>query len=100
MCIARRYNVDPAAMLSASGLTFESKPDVDYQLKLPQNTFWPDKYGPRSLRAHPATHTVVAGETIFTISCAYGDVDPSGIVSENNLEPPYKLTGGQVLQIP
>lgn len=100
MCIARRYNVDPAALLSASGLNFESKPDVGYQLKLPQHTFWPDKYGPRAIRPHPADHTVIAGETLFTISCAYGDVDPSGIVSENNLEPPYKLSAGQVLHIP
>jgi LysM repeat protein len=100
MCIARRYNLDPAALLSNSGLNFESKPDVGFQLKLPQNTSWPDKYGPRAIRAHPTDHTVVAGETLFTISCAYGDVDPSGIVSENNLEPPYKLSAGQVLHIP
>lgn len=100
MCIARRYNVDPTAMLSASGLNFESKPDVGYTLNLPQNASWPDKFGPRAIRAHPSDHTVVAGETLFTISCAYGDVDPSGIVSENGLEPPYKLTGGQVLHIP
>ncbi|MHC1782727.1 MAG: LysM peptidoglycan-binding domain-containing protein [Anaerolineaceae bacterium] len=100
MCIARRYNLDPAALLSASGLNFESKPDVGYVLTLPQNTYWPDKFGHRYIRIHPADHTVVAGETLFTISCAYGDVDPSGIVSENELEEPYNLTAGQVLHIP
>jgi hypothetical protein len=100
MCIARRYNLDPAALLSASGLNFESKPDIGYTLTLPQNTYWPDKFGHRYIRIHPADHTVVAGETLYTISCAYGDVDPSSIVSENELEEPYKLSAGQVLHIP
>jgi LysM repeat protein len=100
MCIARRYNLDPAALLSASGLNFESKPAIGYVLKLPQNTTWPEKFGSRTIRAHPADRTVVAGETLNTIACSYGDVDPSSIVSENNLEAPYKLSAGQVLHIP
>jgi hypothetical protein len=100
MCIARRYDLDPAAMLSLSGLNFESKPDIGFTLKLPQNTTWPSKFGARAFRAHPVDRTVVAGETIYTISCSYGDVDPSSIVSENNLEAPYKLSAGQVLHIP
>lgn len=100
MCIARRYDLDPVAMLNLSGLSFESKPDIGFTLKLPQNTTWPSKFGARAFREHPVDRTVVAGETIYTISCSYGDVDPSGIVSENNLEAPYKLSAGQVLHIP
>lgn len=100
MCIARRYDLDPTAMLNLSGLSFESKPDVGFVLKLPQNTTWPSKFGARALREHPVDRTVVAGETIYTIACSYGDVDPSSIVSENNLEAPFKLSGGQVLHIP
>jgi LysM repeat protein len=42
----------------------------------------------------------VAGDTIYTIACAFGDVDPNAIIVVNGLESPYTLTPGQVLQIP
>jgi len=100
-CIARRYNVNPIDLLSASGLSLESKPDVGYVLKIPQTGEWPEsRFGRRSIRAHPADHTVVAGETLNTIACLYGDVDPSGIVEANNLSEPYKITAGMTLHIP
>lgn len=98
-CIARRYNVDPDALLSASGLT---SPDIYYaglKLVIPQNGPFP---GARSLRAHPGTYTVVSGdETIYSIACLFGDVDPNGILSSNpSINASSKLTAGQVLQIP
>lgn len=100
-CIARRYNVNPIDLLSASGLSLESKPDVGYVLKIPQTGEWPEsRFGHRYIRAHPAVHTVVAGETLNTIACLYGDVDPSGIVEASNLSEPYKITAGMDLQIP
>ncbi len=100
-CIARRYNVNPIDLLSASGLSLESKPDVGYVLKIPQTGEWPEsRFGHRYIRIHPADHTVVAGETLNTIACLYGDVDPGGIVEANNLSEPYKISAGMTLHIP
>ncbi len=100
-CIARRYNINPIDLLSASGLSLESKPDVGFVLKIPRTGEWPEsRFGHRYIRIHPAVHTVVAGETLNTIACLYGDVDPSDIVSENNLSEPYKIHSGMELRIP
>ncbi|MFM8876921.1 MAG: LysM peptidoglycan-binding domain-containing protein [Anaerolineae bacterium] len=97
-CIARRYDVDPDAMLKASGLT---SPDIYYaglKLILPQSTNFP---GSRVLIAHPASYTVASGdETIYSIACKYGDVDPNAIASANGISASTKLTVGQVLKIP
>lgn len=98
-CIARRYNVDPDALLKASGLT---SPDIYYaglKLIIPQNGPFP---GTRALKPHPATYTVVSGdETVYSIACLFGDVDPNGILSLNpSINASSKLTVGQVLQIP
>lgn len=97
-CIARRYNVDPEALLKASGLT---SPDIYYpglKLIIPQAGPFP---GPRSLKPHPASYTVASGnETIYSISCLFGDADPVAIASTNGLSSAATLTIGQVLQIP
>lgn len=97
-CIARRYNVDPEAMLRASGLT---SPDIYYaglKLVLPQGTSFP---GARNLISHPATYTVASGgETVYSIACKYGDVDPNAIASANGISASSKLTVGQTLNIP
>jgi LysM repeat protein len=67
-------------------------------LKIPQNAAaFP---GDRALKAHPAQYTVGAGDTIYSIACAYGDVSPEMIVAANALAAPYTLTSGSVLQIP
>ena len=100
-CIARRYNVDPDALLAARGLT----PAEAYNLvagtvlTIPQNAGgFP---GSRSLQAHPASYSVVSGdETVYSIACKYGDVDPNAIATANNISASSKLTVGQVLQIP
>ena len=97
-CIARRFNVNQYELLNLNGLTLSSKPVVGFTLKIPQtgNPF----SGQRALRPHPTTHTVSAGETIYSIACLYGDVDPSAIVQANGLSAPYTLTAGQSLYIP
>lgn len=100
-CIARRYNVNPIDLLNASGLSLESKPDVGFVLKIPQTGEWPEsRFGHRYIREHPAMHEVVAGETLYTISCLYGDVDPSEIVEANELPEPYTISAGKMLRIP
>jgi LysM repeat protein len=97
-CIARRFNVDPDALLRASGLT---SPDVYYAgltLTIPQSGAFP---GSRMLANHPTTYTVASsGETIYSIACKFGDVDPAAIASTNNISASAKLTSGQQLQIP
>jgi|ADurb_H2B_02_Slu_FD_contig_81_195921_length_5249_multi_3_in_0_out_0_2 LysM repeat protein len=96
-CIARRFNLDPAGLMTANG-SVELHPGT--VLKVPSTGTWPG--GDRALKAHPATYTVKSGDTIHRIACeVFGDVDPMNIALANNLAAPdYKLTVGQVLQIP
>jgi len=97
-CIARRFNVDPDALLKASGLT---SPDVYYAgltLTIPQSGAFP---GSRMLANHPTTYTVGSSEeTIYSIACKFGDLDPATIASANSIAVSAKLTSGQQLQIP
>ncbi len=97
-CIARRFNVSVASLLSLNGLTIDSRPAVGATLKIPADSAWDT--GSRSLIAHPASYTVKSGDTIYTIACAYGDVDPNAIIAANNLQSPYTLNAGDTLQIP
>jgi LysM repeat protein len=67
-------------------------------LKIPQ-TGNPFPAG-RSLRAHPTNYTVSSGDTIYSIACLFGAVDPYAIATANGLSSPYTLTAGQSLYIP
>lgn len=100
-CIARRYNVDPDALLSASGLTSAQANSLSAGtvLTIPQNAGgFP---GDRALRAHPTTYTVASGdETVYSVACLFGDVDPNSIASANGISASAKLTLGQTLSIP
>lgn len=97
-CIARRFNVDPDALLSASGLT---SPDLYYPgltLTIPQSGAFP---GGRMLATHPTTYTVISSEeSVYGIACKYGDLDPAAIASANGISVSAKLTAGQALKIP
>jgi LysM repeat protein len=97
-CIARRFNVDPDALLKASGLT---SPDVYYaglKLTIPQSGAFP---GGGALASHPTTYTVLSGdETLYSIACKFGNVYPESIASTNAIAVSAKLTAGQKLQIP
>lgn len=97
-CIARRFNVDPDALLSASGLT---SPDLYYPgltLTIPQSGAFP---GARMLASHPVTYTVASSdETVYSVACKFGDVDPASIASANGISISAKLTAGQQIQIP
>ncbi len=98
ICIARRYNLDLNAFFTANNLNMNSRPDEGTTLKIPTTGSWSS--GPRALKAHPADYTVKAGDTIYTIACDFGDVDPMAIVAANNLEAPYTLKAGAVIRIP
>jgi hypothetical protein len=53
------------------------------------------------LASHPTTYSVLSGdETIYSIACKFGDIDPATIASANSISVSAKLTAGQQLQIP
>lgn len=97
-CIARRFNVNPEELLRLNGLSANSVFFGGMVLKIPQtgNPFPAN----RSLRAHPTNYTVVSGDTIYSIACLFGEVDPYAIAAANGLSSPYTLTSGQNLHIP
>jgi LysM repeat protein len=98
-CIARRFNVNPDELLSLNGISDGGLYMPGLVLKIPQtgNTF----PASRALQTHPATYTVVSGdETLYSVACKYGDVDPAAIASMNGIAVSTKLTVGQKLNIP
>ncbi|OGO63273.1 MAG: hypothetical protein A2Z45_03215 [Chloroflexi bacterium RBG_19FT_COMBO_55_16] len=97
-CIARRFDVDVGELLSLNGLNLNSVVSVGYTLKIPQTGH--DFDGDRSLKKHPTTYEVLSGDTIFSIACKYGDVDPYLIAKINDLGAPYTLKAGRKLDIP
>jgi hypothetical protein len=89
--------VDPDELLRLNGLSSGTIFYADRMLRIPQSGSFP---GTRALRNHPATYTVAsASETVNSIACLFGDVDPGAIVSANNLTS-GTLTVGQQLSIP
>ena len=99
-CIARRFNVDPAELLSLNGLTNGEVYYPNLTLTIPQ-TGKPFP-GTRALRSHPDTYTVAdASMTVYGVACVYGDVDPAAIVQANpGLSLTSTLTVGQQINIP
>jgi LysM repeat protein len=97
-CLARRFDISPADLASLNGLSTTEYLDPGMSLKIPQSGSW--DFGDRALKSHPTTYTVVSGDTIYSIACAFGDVDPNMIILANGLKDPYTLTTGQTLQIP
>ena len=95
-CLARRFNVNINNLLSQNGIG--GSVDPGQTLKIPQDGS--PFGGARALLPHPTTYTVKAGETVYTIACAFGDVDPLYLAQVNNITSPYTLTSGQVLQVP
>lgn len=98
-CIARRFNVDPDETLALNGLFDSQTLYPGLVLKIPQSGKpFP---GNRMLKTHPATYTVVSSnESIYSIACQYGDIDPSAIAQANGLSVGAALTAGQQLTIP
>jgi len=95
-CISRRFNVNPAEVMSINGIS--NLVPAGFVLKIPQtgNPF----PGNRALIAHPTTYQVQQSDTIYTVACEFGDVDPFAIAYANGLTEPYKLTPGQTIHIP
>ena len=98
-CIARRFNINPIDLLSANGLGVNSQVYPGTSLTIPKDagTF---NQGDRQLRSHPANYTVLAGDTVNSIACLFGDVDPRAIQDVNDLGSGNTLSAGQVIKIP
>ena len=98
-CLARRFNVNPDTLLSLNGLS----PNQSYYTPGTVITI-PQSGGPfpgtRALKSHPAQYLVQSGDTVYSIACEFGDVDPMAIVSANNLSGNYTLTSGSSIQVP
>jgi LysM repeat protein len=98
-CLARRFDISPAELLSANGLNLNSQVYVGTTLKIPKNAGAYDQ-GDRALRKHPVDYTVVAGDTVYSIACLFGDVDPRAIIDVNDLGSGQALSAGKVIKIP
>lgn len=98
-CIARRFNVNPDELLSINGISDGGLYMPGLVLKIPQTgNLFP---AGRALQAHPTTYTVGSSEeTLYSVACKYGDVDPSAIAAANGIAVSAKLTAGQKLNIP
>lgn len=99
-CIARRYDVDPEALLTLSGLSDGVIYPAGTQLRIPQSGSFS---GDRSWHDHPATFTVGSTydtNTVYGVACYYGDIEPSMIATQNNISVDAVLTAGQILNIP
>jgi LysM repeat protein len=97
-CIARRFNVNPDELLTLNGINRGTTVAPGTTLQIPQtgNPF----PATRALHSHPASYTVRSGDTIYTVACYYGDVDPMAIAVSNGLSSPYTLAAGATISIP
>ncbi len=96
-CIARRFDIAPAALLSANGLSSSSMTYPGTVLTIPQGA-GNFNVGPRALRSHPTTYVVQSGDTANSVACLFGDVDPRAIKAVNGID--GALPVGQTIQIP
>ena len=97
-CLARRFNLNPVDLIELNGLVEGEIVSPGTVLQIPQTGTWSGDG--RILNPHPTTYTVSSGETVYSIACYFGDVSPEAIIAVNNLEEPFTLTSGQVLNIP
>ena len=95
-CIARRYDLNVGALLSANGMSMDAKPGVGTVLQISSGGSYD---GNRALRAH-TDYTVNSGDTIYSIACYFGDVSPEAIIAVNGLSGPDDITAGMTLKIP
>ena len=96
-CIARRFDIAPATLLSANGLSSSSMTYPGTVLVIPKNAGHYN-LGSRALRAHPTTYVVRSGDTASSVACLFGDVDPRAIKAVNDVG--ENLPVGSTIQIP
>jgi LysM repeat protein len=99
-CLARRFDIDPSELLARNNLTTAQAYSLatGTVLNIPQSGSFP---GTRALRNHPTSYTVASSsDTVYSIACLFGDVDPAAIAQANNITVGSALTSGQQLSIP
>jgi LysM repeat protein len=96
-CIARRFDVDPDALLALNGLNKGQILQPGLELRIPQTGSFS---GTRALHPHPTIYTVAVNDTIYSIACRFGDLDPTSIAAANGLSLSSPLTTGRTLNIP
>jgi peptidoglycan endopeptidase LytF len=103
--IAQQYQKDYRQVAGWNNLSSPYTLTVGQRLRIlspPTNTRSSSKKS-RTLTTQSATrqnasHTVVAGDTLYSVANTYGN-SLADIARWNNLQPPYTLTPGQVLQV-
>jgi hypothetical protein len=97
-CLARRFDVNPDALIEVNGLSEAAELSVGTQLTIPTNqgAFG----GQRALRSHPTTYTASGIDTFYSIACEFGDLYPESIAEANSQSVDYVPSAGEVLQIP
>ena len=97
-CLARRFDIDPEAILSVNGLAKDDKVNPGDVLSIP------DSAGPyegdRNFSTRPDTFTVLPMDTFYSIACYYGDVFPIEIAAANSMTIDEALEVGAVIEIP
>ena len=97
-CLARRFDINPVDIINYNGLESGAILYPGNTIQIPSNSR--PYLGDRALAYHPASYTVIPGDTLYSISCLFGDVDPRAIAAANDLDIDQALTSGTVLQIP
>jgi len=108
--IARKFGVDPQAIIDLNGLVAPYELAPGQSLKIPGScpggttpvvvaTVTPGGPTVTPGGTGGTVYTVQAGEWVYSIARKFG-VDPQAIIDANNLQPPYTLSVGQKLIIP
>jgi LysM repeat protein len=99
-CLARRFDIDPDALLAANGLNASNANSLSVGTQLTIPTSAAGYGGERSLRAHPSTYVATGSDTFYSIACAFGDVWPEHIAEANGLDLDEAIPGSMQLHIP
>jgi LysM repeat protein len=97
-CLGRRFNILPDDIEIYNNLKEGAILYPGDTISLPSD---PRPFvGNRALQYHPVDYTVAYGDTLYSIACLFGDVDPRAIAAANDLDVDQALTAGTILQIP
>lgn len=99
-CLARRFNIDPEALLAANGLTEDEARNLSVGTTLTIPTDAGEFGEARALRSHPTTYTASGTSTWYSIACEFGDVWPESIAAANGYTLDEQPASGTSLHIP
>jgi LysM repeat protein len=97
-CLARRFDIDPEALLAANNIGNSTELSVGTVINIPTSAG--SFGGARALRSHPTTYTASSVDTFYSIACQFGDVWPEHIAEANGKDIEYQPSAGEQLHIP